>query len=218
MSEEGIPMRRRLGRIALLTTCAGIVALACSAPARAQATTCSASFHVLHDDRIGNLELPRGLYGLATTNLTCARASHLFTEFLEDFDGRLQRPWRGTIEGVGQGRFTATRDRSFTVVRVAGPARPGPASEGGGSHGDLLCPGVFAVEDDDRVGALRIPAGDYTITLLGGNLTCATAERYFRRFLKRPLGNLPRRWVVLPRSAEFMKFSSHHGFRIKPAA
>ena len=172
---------------------------------------------MLHDDRIGNLEIPRGLYGIATTNLSCARASHLFTEFLEDFDGRLPRPWRKTVEGVGQGRFTATRDRSFTVVRADEPATPGSGTAGGGSHGDLQCPGVFTVEDDDRVGALRIPAGDYTVTLLGGNLTCATAERYFRRFLGRPLGNLPRKWVVLPRSAEFMKFSSHHGFRIKPA-
>ena len=36
-------------------------------------------------------------------------------------------------------------------------------------------------------------------------------------FLERPSGKLPRNWVVLPRLAEFMKYSSHHGFRIKPA-
>ncbi len=94
---------------------------------------------------------------------------------------------------------------------------PGNATQGGGSHGDLLCPGTFTVENNDRIGRLRIPAGDYTITLLGGNLTCATAERYFGIFLERPSGKLPRKWVVLPRLAEFMKFSSHHGFRIKPA-
>ena len=159
-------------------------------------------------------------------------------------------------------------------------ATPGSASQGGGSHGDLLCPGTFEVEDDDRVGNLRvpprsviwyspahgqprplvqrgphgrglrrrdarlgepggrqprrpplpgtfevedddrvgnlrIPAGEYQITLLGGNLTCATAERYFGIFLDRPTGRLPRKWTVLPMLAEFFKQSSHHGFRIK---
>ena len=65
------------------------------------------------------------------------------------------------------------------------------------------------------MGNLRIPAGEYQITLLGGNLTCATAERYFGIFLDRPTGNLPRKWTVLPMLAEFFKQSSHHGFRIK---
>jgi hypothetical protein len=37
---------------------------------------------------------------------------------------------------------------------------------------------MFDVRHNDRVGGLRIPAGDYTVTLLGGNLTCATAERF----------------------------------------
>jgi hypothetical protein len=77
--------------------------------------------------------------------------------------------------------------------------------------------GLAAAADEIFHGRLRIGARDYTITLPGGNLTCATAERFFGIFLSRPLGKLPRRWVVLPQTAEFMKNSSHHGFRIKPA-
>jgi hypothetical protein len=193
------------------------------APAQAQSPTpCPATFHVLHNDVIGDLKLPAGQYALAVdgVHVTCAQASHLFTQFLEDFNGVLPRPWSYSAVAVGEGVFTGRG--TFAVVRTAGPAtpsgQPGPASAGGGSHGDLVCPGTFDVVHNDRIGRLRIPAGDYTITLLGGNLTCATAERFFAAFLKRPRGNLPRRWVVLPRSAEFMRFSSHHGFRIKPAA
>ncbi len=204
-------------RLALVAGLTASVALGFGAPAQAQ-TTCTASFHVLHDDRIGRLSTPAGIYQLATRNLTCAQASSLFTQFLNDFDGVLPRPWRYSVQGVGRGTFTGSRGRSFTAVRTGAantPAQPGPASQGGGSHGDLLCPGTFEVENNDRVGQLSIPAGDYQITLLGGNLTCATAERYFGIFLDRPTGNLPRKWTVLPMLAEFFKQSSHHGFRIK---
>jgi hypothetical protein len=49
-----------------------------------------------------------------------------------------------------------------------------------------------------------------------GNLECATAERLFARFLQRPRGRLFGGWGVLPDTAEFMRFSSHHGFFIAP--
>jgi hypothetical protein len=211
-------MRPRSAVLALLV--AAVAALAASGSAHGQAPAqCAATFHVLHDDTIGELELPDGQYRLTVDGLSCARASHLFTQFLRDFNGVLPRPWRYSVEGVGRGTFTGL-DR-FSVARTgdtgSASATPGSATDGGGSHGDLQCPGTFDVEHNDRVGRLRIPAGDYAITLLGANLTCATAERFFARFLQRPRGRLPRGWVVLPQSAEFMKFSSNHGFRIKPA-
>jgi hypothetical protein len=196
--------------------------LGSGAPAQAQSPTpCPATFHVLHDDVIGDLQLPAGQYQLAVdgVHVTCAQASHLFTQFLQDFDGVLPRAWSYDAVAVGEGVFTGRG--TFAVVRTGdagGSGTTGTATTGGGSHGDLVCPGTFEVVHNDRVGRLRIPAGDYMITLLGGNLTCPTAERFFAAFLKRPRGNLPRRWVVLPRSAEFMRYSSHHGFRIKPAA
>ena len=208
---------RRTRSVVLVLALAAAAALGGAASASAQAVACPATFHVLHNDRIGDLSLPQGHYRISTEDITCARASHLLTEFLEDYDGKLHKPWRYTVDGVGSGTFSGRG--VFTVVRLpAGtPPVPGSATQGGGSHGDLLCAGTFTVENDDRIGRLRIPAGEYTITLLGGNLTCATAERYFGIFLERPSGKLPRKWVVLPRLAEFMRFSSHHGFRIKPA-
>jgi hypothetical protein len=206
--------------VLLAVALAANVALGAGAAAHAQAPVqCAATFHVLHDDAIGDLQLPAGQYRLAVEELSCARASHLFTQFLRDFNGVLPRPWSYEAEAVGSGAFSGRG--AFTVTRTADPgspnATPGSATDGGGSHGDLACPGTFDVVHDDRIGRLRLPQGDYTVTLLGGNLTCATADRLFARFLRRPSGRLPGRWVVLPQSAEFVKFSSHHGFFIKPA-
>ena len=193
------------------------IAIGLASPAAAQTGTCPASFHVLHDDTIGRLSLPAGLYQLtAADGLTCAAASNLFTQFLRDYDGRLQRPWSYTVQGEGRGTFTGRG--SFTVARTGdanSTAQPGSATNGGGSHGDLACPNTFEVVHDNRIGALRIPAGNYRITLLGANLTCASAVRNFPRFLERPAGNLPGGWILLAQSAEFVRGSTSYGFRIK---
>lgn len=192
------------------------LALGVTAPAVAQSGACTASFHVLHDDTIGRLSLPAGIYQLATTETTCATASHLFSQFLRDYDGRLPSPWRYSVQGDGRGTFTGRG--SFTVTRtgdVNATPTGGSASNGGGSHGDLACPGFFEVEHNDRIGVVRFPAGEYRISLLGGNLTCGSAVRNFRRFLERPAGNLPGGWVLLADAAEFVRGSSHDGFRLE---
>jgi hypothetical protein len=211
-------MRPRPVLLALVLAAAGALATSASAHGRAPAQ-CAATFHVLHDDTIGELDVPNGQYRLAVDGVGCAKASLLLTQFLRDFNGVLPRPWRYSVEGAGRGTFMGRGE--FTVTRtgdIGSPsATPGSVSQGGGSHGDLQCRGTFDVVHEDRVGRLRIPRGDYRITLLGGNLTCTTAERFFARFLQRPRGRLPRGWVVMPQSAEFMKFSSNHGFRIKAA-
>ena len=74
--------------------CGGTLALAPAVPA--EPLTCPSTFAVLHDDRIGALELPAGNYTVTTldsTRLDCSYASDLFRQFLEDRDGRLPRPW-----------------------------------------------------------------------------------------------------------------------------
>jgi hypothetical protein len=211
-------MRPRSALLALALAAAATLCAGTAAHAQAP-TPCAATFHVLHDDVIGELELPEGQYTLAVAGISCARASFLLSQFLRDYDGVLPRPWRYAVEDVGRGSFRGRGQ--FTVTRTAdtgaSTATPGSASDGGGSHGDLACPGTFDVQHDDRVGRLRIPRGDYTITLLGANLTCRTAATLLARFLRRPSGRLPGRWVVLPAAAEFVGWSAHHGFRIKPA-
>src|SRR3954453_13985439 len=54
------------------------------------------TFRVLHNDKIGALSLPKGTYSVTTLNsakLSCASASKLFAEFLQDYDGKLRSPW-----------------------------------------------------------------------------------------------------------------------------
>jgi hypothetical protein len=205
--------RRRLALfVATLTVVAG------EAPAVAQQPTpCAATFHVLHDDHIGTLQLPEGAYQLSTVDQTCQRAAHLFTEFLQDYDGDLPRPWRFTVQDVGQGTFIG-RNARFQVVRTGDitPATPpGPPSAGGGTHGSLVCPATFRVQHNDRIGALRLRRGDYRVTRLGVRISCARTTNLFRRFLRRPSGRLFGGWIVLARAGEFIRGTSHYGFQVE---
>ena len=78
--------------------------------------------------------------------------------------------------------------------------------------------GTFQVVHNDRVGRLNLPAGRYTITTLGGRLSCRASSRLFSKFLQDPDGRLGGGWVVLPASGEFVRGTSHYGFRVKPAS
>ena len=58
---------------------------------------CAGTFRVLHNDHIGKLQLPKGRYWiilLQKNGLTCARASQLFSRFLDFPSGRLPNPWQ----------------------------------------------------------------------------------------------------------------------------
>jgi hypothetical protein len=58
---------------------------------------CPATFRVLHNDRIGALQIPRGRYWVTRTAAgrpTCAVTTRLLAAFLQRPDGRLPKPWR----------------------------------------------------------------------------------------------------------------------------
>ena len=185
---------------------------------------CFSKYHVVHNDHIGRLQLPAGIYQIqtnsATDYLSCSRAAYLFTEFLNDFDGVLPRPWRMEIAGPGNALFKRGAGQSFSVVFTGpyDPAQPVSPTNGGGTYGAATCPGTFRVLHNDRIGTLRLPKGRYTITSLGGRVPCSTASQLLARFLQRPSGTLPGGWVVLPQTGTFLKGSSNYGFQIKPAA
>jgi hypothetical protein len=66
---------------------------------------CSATFRVLHDDRIGALPFPAGSYWVSIykgSNITCAQATQLFASFLQRTDGTLPKPW---VINVATGSF-----------------------------------------------------------------------------------------------------------------
>jgi hypothetical protein len=210
-------MRPSVRRTLTVTALLAIAALLPAAPAAAQSPeACPATFQVLHDDRVGELALPAGHYEVIVGGgLSCARASSLFAEFLQDFDGRLPRPWRvfaATMSFVRGGGPV-----SFAVVAV-----PSPHGGGGGGHHPstgTLCPGTFRVLHNDRIGALRLPAGRYRLTLLAvGRPSCARASRLFARFLNDFEGNLPRPWAVDAPTGTFRRGAGSFGFRVKPVS
>jgi hypothetical protein len=206
-------MLRRRRLILLVLTLSTTAAVTTAPTANAQSpTSCTATFDVLHDDHIGSVPVSAGKYQLRTGGLSCAQAASLFAEFLSDYDGVLQRPWRYN----GDNTFSrSTTGDAFTFVPLpdGSAAISGP---GWGSHGDLACPGTFRVLHNDRVGQLSIPRGAYQVTLLGSNRSCNDAKALFARFLNRPDGQLGNGWSVLPQGAEFVRGSTRDGFRIKP--
>jgi hypothetical protein len=196
--------------------CLLLVGLACAVPTAASAqtpTACPATFAVLHDDRIGALALPAGNYTITVTDpaqLSCAAAADRFRQFLQDFDGRLPAPWQ---LDAATGTFTGPSGQGFSVAIASAPS-----GGGGGQHPatGTLCPGTFSVLHNDRIGPLRLPAGQYTVTLLSvGRFTCAQASAKFTQFLQDYDGVLPGNWIVDSETGTFLR-SVHVGFRVKP--
>jgi hypothetical protein len=210
-------MRARIRSLALVIS-ALLAALALPAGASAQGggstAVCPATFEVLHDDTIGPLYLPRGAYTVTLLNadrLTCGEASDLFRQFLEDWDGRLPRPWRLNAQ-------TATFTRGSTGVGFSvAPAGNHGGGGGGGHHPHgSACPGTFRVLHNDFIGTFSIPRGNYRITLLSvGRITCSQASRYFANFLQDFDGILPSPWILDPETGSFMRGRRNVGFRIK---
>jgi hypothetical protein len=186
-----------------------------AAPAAAQApAVCPATFHVLHDDSIGKLQLPAGNYQVTVRGgLSCPASTEWFSRFLEDYDGILPRPWKLNVSAASFSRGNS--GVGFSVARVSTPSGGG----GGGRHPGYgrLCPGTFRVLHNDRVGALRLPKGPYTITVLSLNQpTCAQSSRLFTRFLNDPDGDLPMPWAVDSQTGTFRRGAANFGFRVKP--
>ena len=175
---------------------------------------CPASFEVLHDDSVGPLRFPKGPYTLTVldpSTLTCAEASDLFRQFLEDFDGALPRPWFANAASS-----TFSRGPSGSVgFRWALSNAHGGGSGGHHPQGNA-CPGTFQVLHNDRIGSFAVPSGNYRMTLLSARrITCAKASSYFARFLQDFDGVLPAPWFIDPETGSFMRGSRNVGFRVK---
>jgi hypothetical protein len=189
-----------------------------AAPAAAQSPSiCPATFHVLHNDSIGKLKLQAGQYQVTVRGgLSCAASTDWFARFLEDWDGVLPRPWKLNAAAASFSRGNS--GVGFSVVRVANPSGGG----GGGRHPGYgkLCPGTFRVLHNDRIGALRLRKGQYTITLLSlTGPSCGRASKLFTNFLDNDWsGILPGRWVLDPQTATFRRGATNFGFRVKPVS
>ena len=210
---------RRLVLIAALAAAALTVAMT-TGSARAEASTkCPNTFRVLHDDHVGKLSLRAGTYSITVVNqnkLSCQRASQLFTKFLQDFDGKLSNGWKVKVRKSG---FKKSPQKAFFVKRQSGVGGSGGGR--GGRHpgpGEMICPGTFQVQHDDRIGRLKLPKGPYKLTVIHKRrITCGKASNLFAKFLDDPSGKLPSGWKLKPQSGSFLKKGAHKGFRVKQA-
>jgi hypothetical protein len=85
------------------------------------------------------------------------------------------------------------------LAAAAVAAAPAPASAA-----PAACPATFAVQHDDRIGALAVPAGSYQITVADPTrLTCGHASDWFRQFLEDFDGRLPSPWKLDAGTATF---------------
>lgn len=205
------------GRRSILALAVLVLAVLAVMPASGRAASaCPSTFAVLHDDRIGSLQLPKGNYRIAVTRLSCDSASQLFTAFLDDWDGKLPRPWKTTVQGRGRGTFTGSGGQRFTV-RFGGTG--GGGGGGGGRHpaSGLVCGQTIVLTQADRIGALKLKKGRYLIDRLSTlSPSCTQAAVLFGQFLQDFDGKLPGGWVLLPDDGTFLRGSSTYGFRLEP--
>jgi hypothetical protein len=192
-----------LALAAVLVLCLGY-----AISSQAATASCPASFQVEHNDRIGSLSLPRGPYTIRATGVSCAAASQLFVQFLNDWDGRLPGLWRTTVQGVGRGTFTGPRGQAFVVQGAGG-------STAGGNG--LVCSQRLALTQNDRIGPLVIKKGRYLIDRLGPlSPSCAQAFSLLHGFLVDFDGVLPNGWTLLANDGTFVRGSVSYGFRLEP--
>ncbi|MSO42572.1 MAG: hypothetical protein EXQ70_11925 [Solirubrobacterales bacterium] len=203
-----------------LALTAGIAAVAVAmfggtAPSAQAAGSACPTFRVLHNDRIGPAVLPKGTYNIKLTNpgLSCAGATHNFTIFLQDYDGKLGGGWKVVAQGTGKAAFRYKRTIYFRVALIGG------GGGGGGSTGNP-CPGSFHVLHNDRIGPIAFPKGFYKLVIPAPSIvTCSSAAGLFKKFLNIPSGKLPKDWAVKASSALFYKRANppQKKFRVDPA-
>ena len=160
-----------------------LAAVAVTAPsASAAPANCPGTFEVLHNDRIGGMQLPKGPYVvtvLDTATMGCTEASRLFSEFLEDWDGRLPRPW---VPTNSTRTFQAGRGSGvgFRVTPDTNPNRRRRRTRRRGAS----APATSRCSTTTGSAASRFRRG-YRITLLSyRGLTCRGAVRRLQRFLQ----------------------------------
>lgn len=180
---------------------------------------CPATFQVLHDDRIGDLDVPAGKYILtlvSTGRLTCDQAATNLAQFLQDYDGVLPRPWFLDDQTATFLRGSVNVGFSIEPLAGAAPSKTTLKLPGDGTP----CPGTFAVQHDDQIGKLDVPKGPYLfVPLANSGLSCARVVDLIRQFLAEPGSALPSPWRADTSTGTLRRGKgSRVGFRIKPAS
>ena len=161
---------------------------------------------MLHNDRIGDLKLPKGNYQITTTGLLCWFDVQKLALFLNhDELQRLPRPWTVDAEMM---KISRTTNHYFTLKRVS-------TTGGGGHHPtrSTRCAGTFRVLNTTTIDGIDFAAGRYVINAFS-NFSCKLASREFKKFLAS--GTLPANWSVNPQTGSF--YTDGGGFQAEPAS
>ena len=200
----------------LLTLSLSVVAIA-ALPVAAQASTASASgacgqFRVMHNDKISGVSFPAGPYNMVNSGMSCSQTTKYFQQFLEA--GKVSKGWQVKTLSGNRKRFTKLGTNPTVDFQATAASDPTP------TPGGLTCPGTFRVLHNDQIGAMKLPAGSYTITLASHNtpgLDCASASHDFTYFLNNDwAGNLPQPWKMNVAAKSFyMNNTPSDGFSVK---
>ena len=155
---------------------------------------------------VGKLSLPAGPYTITVRGgLSCASASDLFRQFLEDWDGRLPRPWALNVRRP-RSRAGANGDTGFSVKRTSVPQWRRRWRQAPGQRREPVRPSSGCCTT--TASAAQGRAGNYRITTLAvGRISCA-APPPVRRVLQDFDGRLPRPWFLDPQTGTFLRGSS----------
>ena len=200
----------------LITLSLSVVAIA-ALPVAAQAATAEASgscgqFRVMHNDKISGVSFPAGPYNMVNSGMSCSQTTKYFQQFLEA--GKVSKGWQVKTLSGNRKRFTKLGTNPTVDFQATAASDPTP------TPGGLTCPGTFRVLHNDQIGAMKLPAGSYTITLASHNtpgLDCASASHAFTYFLNNDwAGNLPHPWKMNVAAKSFyMNNTPSDGFSVK---
>lgn len=199
----------------LLILSLSLVAIA-ALPVAAQAATAGAAgacgqFRVMHNDSISGVKFPAGPYNMVNSGMSCAQTTKYFQQFLEA--DRVPSGWTVKLLSGQRRRFTKLHTNPTVDFQATPASDPTPTPSG------LTCPGTFRVLHNDQIGAMKLPAGSYTITLASHNtpgLNCKVASSDFSYFLDADWsGNLPRPWKMNVGAKSFYMNTPSDGFSVK---
>lgn len=182
------------------------------APGAGAAGSCP-QFRVLHNDKISGVSFPAGPYNMVTSQLSCSQSTRYFQQWLAS--GRVASGWTVKLLSQGRRRFTKLGTKVDFQATPATEPTPTPSPSG---H---TCPGTFRVLNNDRIGAMSLPRGNYTISLLNTDtavtgLTCQVASNDFAYFLNNDWsGKLPSPWYTNNSTRTFYRGTNAVGFRVK---
>lgn len=176
---------------------AAVVAVAAPVASAAQPKNCG-TFKVMHNDKIANHVIAKGIYRLDALGVSCdvvAGDYGLFDQFItQDETTSLPRPWKYSLAKRSP-KFSARAGDYFTATKVSAKALAAPAQ----GPKNAPCSTNFKVTSDQTIDKRSFLKGTYQINAFG--IPCAKViAKYglFEQFLTQDdARSLPKPWSSL---------------------